>query len=178
MTRYEQGFMNKCAEYGVDPVWLSGEMQKRAGVGSAVKKVLSVIKRFYTKPGVVSHTKEIGPWVNQTLNWEKYAPAAESMQRHINDVTHVGRDGLRWGRILATLGIPIAGGTAYAVSRGGDTPAAVPANTVTPASGGVSPAILAALGIGGAAAAGGGAYALSRRKKGKKGKKSNEDYKE
>lgn len=50
MTRYEHGFLTKCAEYGVDgrPVLL--EMQKRAGIGRSARKIgIKTLRRLSPK---------------------------------------------------------------------------------------------------------------------------------
>ena len=46
MTAYEQGFMSKCAEYGVDPEWLVAFMEKDAfQISPALKQLLAQIPK-------------------------------------------------------------------------------------------------------------------------------------
>jgi len=146
MTRYEKGFIEKCAEYGVDGNAVLEQMQKRAGL----ERVLSAIGKFYRKPGKMIHSVTAVP-----AAVGKGGHYASSGGSGLNEVSKLGKGGLRWDRILATLGITGAAGagTAAALSGGQATSALSPAAKAS---------LLAALGIGGAAA---GTAAVASKKK-------------
>lgn len=164
MTRYEQGFMNKCAEYGVDPEWLAErielrqQMSKQAlsinSVGSTLAPLTSKIKKFFTKSRIVPKTtrKIIGAGGGYS---------APNVTEGLEEVTKISPD---WARILAALGVT-GGAAGLAAATGGSSGAAD--QVVSGISGGISPqakAILAALGVTGAGIGGYAAIKAKRRK--------------
>jgi hypothetical protein len=164
MTRYEQGFMNKCAEYGVDGAELAAYMQKQALSLDAAKNVIArlpgKLKSFFSKTRTMSHPVT-------SISRLPGVYSAPATTEGLETVTKVGPD---WGRILAALGI--TGGTAgLATMAGNGSSAAAPvAETIAH---GLSPrakALLLALGATGAGAAG-YAAAKSKRDEDKKKKK-------
>jgi hypothetical protein len=111
MTRYEQGFLTKCAEYGIDGREL---LYKQALLGSSLNKVLRKIKRFYTYPGKIRHniSKAIEGGISEA---GEYIPSGVDLQKHITDMSVRSDGGLRLGRILGTLGL-LGGGTAAGIA--------------------------------------------------------------
>ena len=147
MTRYEKGFIEKCAEYGVDGAAVLSHMQKQAGI----ERVLKAISKFYHKPGKMLHSVSSVPGAVERGGY--YASAGGS---NLNEVSKLGKGGLRWDRILATLGLGgAAAGGAAALSGGSSSPAMSP----------TTKALIAALGLGGAAAGGAAAASASKKKK-------------
>ena len=151
MTRYEQGFLTKCAEYGIDGREL---LYKKAGIGSTLKKVLSKIKRFYTYPGEIKHivSKAVK---DGTTDIGGYIPSNVDLQKHITDMSVRSDGGLRWGRILGTLGL-LGGGTAAGIAATNK-----PEPSIDKAL--LRKALLAGGGLLGAGALGAG-YAMGKRK--------------
>ena len=153
MTRYEQGFMCKCAEYGVDGRDVIAILEKKAALrgGKAVGKLLARLKNWFT-PTTLEH---IPGKVYKGLNWGEYG--GQTMRKGVDSVRELKK--VRWDRILAALGVPVAGGAAaYALSGGAN--AAVPVSkALVERAGKISTGKLLALLGGGAAAAGAGVAA-------------------
>jgi len=53
MTTYNQGFINKCAEYGIDPYELI-YFNKEAGIGKTIASVLAALGLLITPEGVMA----------------------------------------------------------------------------------------------------------------------------
>lgn len=155
MTRYEQGFMNKCAEYGVDGRDVIAILEKKAalGGGKAVGKLLARLKNWFT-PTTLEH---IPGEVYKGLNWGEYG--GQTIRKGVDSVRELKK--VRWDRILAALGVPVAGGAAAYALSGGDNAAAPAPVPEAPAGGAgrISTGKLLALLGGGAAAAGAGVAA-------------------
>ena len=55
MTRYEQGFLNKCAEYGLDENQSAELMHKQAGLGGILGKGLGILGTLGARAYAATH---------------------------------------------------------------------------------------------------------------------------
>jgi len=194
MTRYEQGFMNKCAEYGVDGrVFLEKTAKSRALARlisrlspKVVDKVYSaadaiprpsLLQRLFTKPKF----RALFDNISRTAGTGGYGGYGEVLQPDI--LRDANPSGVRYirrlapGRIAAAVGgtAGLAGITADLLSSSPSSPSS-PAPNVSP-SGISAKHLLAALGLAGGVGAGaaGISMAKKKRKSGKGGKDAKDD---
>lgn len=140
MTRYEQGFMNKCAEYGVNGQILLKELRKSASLVSPIKRLAVKLHpkvdpgklNWFTRPFTTTKRvpyKVIGSTTVNELAGEGLPYGAGgvaddilSSARGIRETTRLSPE-----KILAALGLTGAAGIgAYkGLSGGSDAPASI-----------------------------------------------------
>lgn len=196
MTRYEQGFMNKCAEYGVDPE----QLIKRARMGLSTGS----LKRLYTKLSPVISKKTVsspldlpdrnilerlftrrsvkrthGPsWMHQTLNWD-VAPSGTptgSTDRSF-PISFISKTRLRPEGVAGAAALPLLAADIGSPDAGD---AVTDTQPLDPSSSEMSPkakALLAVLGLTGVAGAGyvAGKAFSSKKKRSRKRKDSDDN---
>ena len=170
MTRYEKGFIEKCAEYGVDGAAVLSHMQKRAGlVGAGTRLAVKLHPKvnpdklnWFTK--LFTNTKKIPTTIRSSApvtealanmgsgggGFSAAMQAADTSSKGMREVTRLSP-----GKILAALGLTGGAGALGGAAAGskGAAPSAAAAQ-------GNSKAILAAL-LGVGAAGAGTAAAMS-----------------